>query len=64
MRGHIAQVAKDYQQRNTFLAKIAKALALQTTILIVFINAHHAVQLVLHAKGQLKIAHHALRDTN
>jgi hypothetical protein len=46
MRGPIAQVAKDYQQRNTFLAKIAKALALQTTILIVFINAHHAVQLV------------------
>jgi hypothetical protein len=62
MREPIAQVVKDFRQRNIFLAKIAKLLAHLTTTLIAFINAQHVVLCALHAKEQIKIAPHVILD--
>jgi len=62
MKEPIVRVVKDFRQRNIFLVKIAKPLAHLITILIVFINAQLVVLCALHAKEQIKIAHHAIQD--
>jgi hypothetical protein len=62
MREPIVLVVKDFRQKNIFLDKIAKQHAHPTTIQIVYINAQLVVLCVLHAKGQIKIAHHVIQD--